>query len=172
LTTRAAAETLPVFLGDGAKAMSVRAIMTAEPLTLRADETIGHAVELLLQHRFIVLPVVDDRDCYLGQFDVWDLLGLLLPKAATLDKHLLPDLKFVADNLPELQARLGGLRDQPVGPIARPDLPLLRPDTPVTEALLQFYRHRSPLPVVEEGGRLVGILSYWDAIAAVAGHRG
>jgi CBS domain-containing protein len=152
--------------------MSVRAIMTAEPLTLRADETIGRAVDLLLQHRFIVLPVVDDKGCYLGEFDVWDLLGLLLPKAATLD-DLLPDLKFVADNLPELQARLGGLRDKPVGSVARKSLPLLRPDTPVTEALLQFYRLRSPLPVVdEETGRLIGILSYWDVIAAVAGRRG
>jgi CBS domain-containing protein len=152
--------------------MSVRSIMTAEPLTLRADETIGRAVELMLEHRYIVLPVVDANSSHLGEFDVWDLLGLLLPKAATLNS-MLPDLKFVADNLPELQAKLGEISGRPVGEMARPNLPVLRPDTSVIEALLQFYRHRSPLPVVEEkSGRLVGILSYWDVVAAVAGPRG
>ncbi len=149
--------------------MSVRAIMTANPLTLRADDSIGHAVELLIANRFILLPVVDADQCYLGDFDVWDVLGLLLPRAATLD-HLLPDLKFIGDSLPALQAKLGAMRDQPVGAHARTDLPKLDPDTPVVEAVLLFYRNRSPLPVVDKtSGRLVGVLSYWDALAAVAG---
>jgi CBS domain-containing protein len=173
LTSFPTAERLPdCWPSWGTVAMSVRSIMTTKPLTLRADETVGRAVELMLEHRYIVLPVVDANSCHLGEFDVWDLLGLLLTKAATLNR-MLPDLKFVADNLPELQAKLDEMRDLPVGDVARLNLPVLRPDTPVTEALLQFYRHRSPLPVVEEeSGRLVGILSYWDVIAAVAGQRG
>jgi hypothetical protein len=42
----------------------------------------------------------------------------------------------------------------------------------VIEALLHFYRHRSTLPVVDKTtGRLLGVLSYWDALAAVAGKK-
>jgi CBS domain-containing protein len=56
--------------------------------------------------------------------------------------------------------------------LARPDLPVLRPDTPVVESLLLLYRNRSALPVVDEAtGRLAGVLSYWDALAAIAGKR-
>jgi CBS domain-containing protein len=47
---------------------------------------------------------------------------------------------------------------------------VLRPDLSPVEALLLFYRNRSTLPVVEEGsGKLVGVLSYWDALAAISG---
>ena len=64
---------------------------------------------------------------YTGVFDMWDLLALLLPKAATLD-DLVPDLGFLGDDLPALQAKLTEIGGQPVGPLARPDLPLLEPD--------------------------------------------
>ena len=53
----------------------------------------------------------------------------------------------------------------------RTDLPVLRPDTPIVEALLLFYRERSTLPVVEAAsGRLLGVLSYWDALSAITGN--
>lgn len=152
-----------------ATAMTVRSIMTAAPPTLRADDTVGAAVDLLLGKRQILIPVIDADRRYLGEFDVWDLLGLLLPKAATLD-GLVPDLGFIADDLPGLREKFAALRGQPVGPLARTNLPHLDPDMPVTEALLLFYRHRSALPVVDKAdGRLLGVLSYWDALAAVAG---
>lgn len=148
--------------------MTVSSIMTADPVTLRAHDRVGTAVDLLLGRRFLLLPVVDGDSRYLGEFDLWDLLSLLLPKAATLDK-LVPDLRFIADDLPGLREKFANQRDRPIGPLARTSLPHLAPDTPVTEALLLFYRHRSALPVVDAAGRLVGVLSYWDALAAIAG---
>jgi CBS domain-containing protein len=151
--------------------MTVRSIMTADPLTLRADDSVARAAELMLGHRYLILPVVDANDRYVGVFDMWDLLGLLLPKAATLD-DLVPDLGFLGDDLPGLQARLGEIGKQPVGPFARPDLPALKPTMSVTEALLLFYRNRSALPVVDEATkRVVGVLSYWDVLAAIAKDR-
>jgi len=94
-----------------------------------------------------------------------------LPKAATLD-DLVPNLSFLGDDLPALQQRMKDIGSQPVGPLARPDLPLLRPDMSPVEALLLFYRHRSTLPVVDEAsGKLVGVMSYWDALAAISGRK-
>ena len=148
--------------------MTVRSIMTADPLTLRADDTVARATELMLRHHYMILPVVDGQHRYLGVFDIWDLLALLLPKAATLD-HLVPDLGFLGDDLPSLQAKLRELGEQSVGPLARPDLPVLEPEMPVIEALLLFFRNRSALPVINGDNRLIGVLSYWDALAAIAG---
>lgn len=150
-----------------ATAMSVRSIMTAKPLTLRSDDTVARAAELMLSHRYLILPVVDGNGRCAGMFDMWDLLALLLPKAATLD-HLVPDLGFLGDDLPGLQAKLKEIGSQPVGPLARPDLPLLKPEMPVVEALLLSYRNRTTLPVVDENNRVIGVLSYWDVLAAIA----
>lgn len=151
--------------------MACRSFMTPDPLTLTADDSVGAAAGQLLSHRYIILPVVAAGSRYIGLFGVFELLGLLLPKAATLD-DLVPDLAFLPDDLALLQNRLGELAREPVGPHVRTDLPVLRPETPIIEALLLFHRHRSTLPVVaEEGGKLVGVLSYWDAVAALTGNR-
>ena len=148
-------------------AMTVRSIMTAKPLTLRSDDTVARAAELMLSHRYLILPVVDAQGRCAGMFDMWDLLALLLPKAATLG-GLVPDLSFLGDDLPSLQAKLTEVGNQPVGPLARPDLPLLKPDMPVIEALLLSYRNPTTLPVVDENNCVIGVLSYWDILAAVA----
>jgi CBS domain-containing protein len=147
--------------------MTVQSIMTAKPPTLRADDTVARAATLMLRRRYLVLPVVDADGRCTGVFDMWDLLALLLPKAATLD-HLVPDLGFLGDDLPSLQAKLQEVGGEPVGPLARPDLPLLKPDMPVVEAVLLLYRNRTTLPVVDADNRVVGVLSYWDALAAIA----
>jgi CBS domain-containing protein len=151
-----------------ATAMTVRSIMTPNPLTLRSDDTVARAAELMLAHRYLILPVVDAGGRCAGMFDMWDLLTLLLPKVATLDAELVPDLGFLGDDLPGLQAKLKEVGGQPVGPLARPDLPLLKPDTPVVEALLLSYRNRTTLPVVDQNNCVIGVLSYWDVLAAIA----
>ena len=147
--------------------MTVQSIMTAKPLTLRSSNTVARAAELMLAHRYLILPVVDDAGRCAGMFDMWDLLALLLPKVATLD-DLVPDLRFLGDDLPSLQAKLKEVGGQPVGPLARPDLPLLKPEMPVIEALLLLFRNRTTLPVVDADNCVIGVLSYWDALAAIA----
>ncbi len=151
--------------------MTCRAIMTPHPQTLRAEDTVGEAARRLLAGRFHMLPVVDAEGRYVGSFGVFGLIGLLLPRAATLNA-LVPDLGFMADDHAALQRRLGELAQEPVGRHMRTDLPVLRPETSIVEALLLFYRKRFTLPVVDEAtGRLLGIVSPWDALAAIAkGH--
>lgn len=145
--------------------------MMPNPLALRGGDTVGAAARQLVEHRFVNMPVVDDRRRYLGMFGVFDLLALLLPTGAALD-HLVLDLGFMADDVSGLQQKLAGMDRQPIAGLARTDLPVLRPETAIVEALLLFYRSRSSLAVVDErSGELLGILSYWDALAALLGRR-
>lgn len=151
--------------------MIVRAIMTPDPLTVGIDDSIGRAAELIFSKRFVNLPIVEAGGRYRAMFGVFELVGLLLPPGATIAR-LVPDLEFIAENMPDLMAKLSAMKADPVGPHGRADLPLLKPDTPILEALLLFHRHRSSLPVVDPAdGKLIGILSYWDAVGAVAGRR-
>jgi CBS domain-containing protein len=151
--------------------MAVRTIMTPDPLTLSAGDTIGRAAELILSKRFVNLPIVHGDGGYRAMFGVFELVGLLLPPGV-ITGRLAPDLEFIPENMPDLAAKLATMRDQPVGPHGRADLPVLKPDAPIVEALLLFHRHRSSLPVVDPATRrLIGILSYWDAVGAVAGRQ-
>lgn len=151
--------------------MACSEIMTSNPVTLRGSDTVAQAAATLMEKRWIILPVVDETGSYLGLFGAFELLRILLPKAATLD-HLLPDLGFMADNLPALQDRFAEHEGEPVGSHLRTDLPVLHPDTPVVEALLQQFRARSTLPVVDKAtNQLLGVVSYWDALAAITNRR-
>ena len=93
--------------------------------------------------------------------------GLRLAAEKTYDIALI-DIKMPGVDGLELQAKLKEIGGQPVGPLARADLPLLKPETPVVEALLLLYRNRTTLPVVDENDCVIGVLSYWDALAAIA----
>jgi CBS domain-containing protein len=148
--------------------MTCRTLMSRNPATLRPDDTVADAARRIAERKRLTLPVVEPDGCYVGLFGVPELLGLLLPAAAA--EGLLPDLAFLSDDTRALRERLAGRADEPVGPLAATDLPVLRPDTPLVEGLFLMRKHRSPLPVVaEEDGKLLGLLSFWEALEAVRG---
>jgi CBS domain-containing protein len=102
-------------------------------------------------------------------FGIYDLMGLLIPKVA-LAGGLMPNLRFMGDDPEELRAKFREVSSRPIGEVAERDMPILHPDTPEIEALRLFCLERTTLPVVERGTRkLVGIVSYWDAVRAVTG---
>jgi CBS domain-containing protein len=144
-------------------------MMTANPRTALESETVGEAARLLVEERHNNLPVVDANGTLIGMFGIYDLMGLLIPKVA-LAGGLMPNLRFMSDNPEELRAKFREVSARPIGDVAERDMPVLYPDTPEIEALRLFCRERTTLPVVErETKKLVGIVSYWDAVRAVTG---
>lgn len=149
--------------------MTCGAIMTREPKSVREDETIGRAAQDILSNRYINLPVVDAKGRLVGLFGIYDLLGLLVPRVAVIG-NLLPNLRFMSDDLGELHKKFASLKNSPVRRAVNREAASVYPDTPVVEALRLFCRNHMTIPVVERGsGKLVGMVSYWDAAAAVIG---
>ena len=149
--------------------MSCAAIMTAEPLTLKESDSVRHAAKALIGHHYINLPVVDGEGRFLGMFGIYDLLGLLVPRVA-LAGDLIPNLRFVGDDPKELRARFEAVQAKTVGETCDRQAVVLHPDTPEVEAIRLFCLRHTSLAVAErETGKLLGIVSYWDAIAAIAG---
>lgn len=147
--------------------MTCDAMMMKEPLTAREDETVGEASQKLIAHHYINLPVVDGAGKFLGMFGIYDLLSLLVPRVA-LAGGLLPNLRFISDDPEDLRSRYREIRSRVVGQVADREPIVLHPDTPEIEALRLFCRHHTTLAVVERGSRkLVGIVSYWDAIRSL-----
>ena len=147
--------------------MTCAAIMTAKPLTVTESDSVGAAAEALIRHTYINLPVVDAENRFIGMFGIYELLGLLVPRVA-LAGDLLPNLRFVGDDPAALRKKFAEMKAQPVGEWCDRAAVTLHPDTPMIEALRLFCRRHTTLAVVaRETQKLVGIVSYWDAIAAL-----
>jgi CBS-domain-containing membrane protein len=149
--------------------MTCGAIMTQTPLFAREDETVGQATGRLIQHRYINLPVVNGDGRLLGMFGIHDLFSLVIPKVA-LAGGLLSNLRFMGDDAEALRQRFREVALRKVGEVADRDARVLYPDTPQIEALRLFCQQHTTLAVVERDTRkLLGIVSYWDALCAVTG---
>ena len=149
--------------------MDCAAIMTKNPLTVREDETVGCAAEMLIANRYTNLPVVDAKGGYVGMFGIHDLLCLLVPRVA-LAGDLLPNLRFLGDDPEQMRRRFADVKARRLGDAADRNAATLAPNTPEVEAIRLFCQKHTSLAVAErETGKVVGIVSYWDAIRAISG---
>lgn len=149
--------------------MTCGAIMTEAPLTAREDETVGEATRRLIESRYINLPVVDADSRLVGMFGIYDLFSLIIPRVA-LAGGLLPNLRFMGDGAEDLRQRFREIAPRKVGEVADRDARVLHPDTPQIEALRLFCQQHTTLTVVErETRKLLGIVTYWDAVCTLTG---
>lgn len=149
--------------------MSCREVMTTDLPTLREGDSVWHALQVLTDHNYGGLPVVDDSGRYVGMLRVRDLLALTLPKVVTSDTREHMDLAFVQDSIGDLRARLNSLAKSPIKKYVSTDTPVLNPGTSLVETLLLLYRRRSILPVVDPGThKLLGVVTMLNALSRIA----
>ncbi|MBY0429701.1 MAG: CBS domain-containing protein [Rhodospirillales bacterium] len=150
--------------------MTCRSIMISSPAVLHCADTVGKAASILLDTALPGLPVVDDDGILLGVLTRHRLLGLVLPRVATLDIGI-EDLSFLRETLDDLSGRWQEVAGEPIR--LHLDLPpVATPDTSLSEALLLLYRGEAMLPVVEnKGGKLAGIVSARHLLSLLAGGR-
>ena len=132
--------------------MKVEEIMTADPVTIRATATVRDALEILREEDIRHLPVMKE-DELVGVLSDRDMRSFMLP------------LDMEAENPSAALARL----DCSVGDVVQDDVLSVSPETEVTELIdIMIDQKIGALPVCEEpDGRLVGIVSYIDALKAV-----
>ena len=157
--------------------MACLEIMEADPPVLLGTDTVGKAVSVLLERRYLALPVVDASRRYLGLFAKSRLFGLMLPSIVALEDLLpkiaqLTDLAYLSDDMDDLRERFAALRDRPVADFADREAPTLKPDSPLMEAVLLVYRTRNFVPVVDPvSKRLIGVVSTWHILAQLEGSK-
>jgi CBS-domain-containing membrane protein len=146
-------------------------IMDANPIVLQTEDTIGTAIDMLLKHRVLALPVVDGNGVYQGLFAKSRLFGLLFPVLGSIEEllpqmALLTDIGAAPDKLSEIKERLRSLADALVGTYADKTVPTLQPESPILAAIMLVYRVRNFVPVVDpDSGKLLGVVSTWGALA-------
>ena len=118
--------------------LTVANVMTNSVVSIRPDQTIDEAFDLFLRHAVSGLPVVDDYGNLVGILSERDLMGLLSEPDTAVDQVV-----HYATGHPLT----------------------VKPLTPLLEAIDLMLAHPyRRLPVVDDDGRLVGVVSRRDLI--------
>lgn len=132
--------------------MFVSRSMTRRVVTIRPEETVFEAQELMSRHKVRHLPVVDGEDKLVGIVSDRDI------------RSALPYQYFKDGIGPEERQKLGELR---VKDIMTREVITITPAYTIQDALLLIQNAKvGALPVVDEEGRLKGILSVRDLLRA------
>lgn len=135
--------------------MLVKDVMTREPVTVRVDTPVKEAATILSERQITALPVVDGTGRLRGVVSEADLLR----DAFTRDprSHLIPDSGEIRD------------RAKAVADVMTPHAITVHESTDAADAAeLMTSTSIKSLPVVDERGHLVGIISRSDLIAVRA----
>jgi CBS domain-containing protein len=116
---------------------SVKDVMTSNPCTIDADQTVAYAARMLKQENVGIAPIVEGNR----------LVGTLT------DRDIV--VRIVADGRDPQMVK--------VREVASTDLVTVDPQQDLDEALRLMASHQvRRLPVVEEDGRVVGVLAQAD----------
>ncbi|MCN4145138.1 MAG: CBS domain-containing protein [Thiohalomonas sp.] len=154
--------------------MTATTIMSTNVVTLKPDDTIADALQLMCKHAVHNLPVLDNDGTFLGLFSLRRLSRELLPKAAKLNESsLLMHINFMPDDTDELLRRLTKLGQKPVSSLLEKagKLRLCHPDTTLPELLQLLFESPISLPVVVVEGKkkkLAGMVSNWDVLTKLS----
>jgi CBS domain-containing protein len=126
-------------------AKSIRTAMTSNPCSIDAGKSVAYATKMMRDEDVGIAPIVEgDR-----------LVGVLTDRDVA--------VRVVAEGLDPERVK--------VSEVASRDVVTLDPDEDLDEALRLMARHQvRRLPVVEEDGRLVGVVAQAD-VARTTGER-
>lgn len=137
--------------------MSIQQIPLAPPIYITPDHSALDALQLLIEFKFNHLPVCLDSK-FLGLLSINDLLLQAIPTSAKINGGL-TDLSFAGDALGLLSSMLDQLKLLNAGSIMHSPAVTLPENCPLLEAALLLSKNDSPLPVLNEQGKLLGMLS-------------
>lgn len=151
-----------------ASELPVTDIMTADVLTLSRDDSLEAAIESLSRRGISGAPVVDDRGRLAGLLDDSDLLlseaRIHAPSAIEILGAYIP----VPGTFKRFEEEVRHALGRTVGDLMDPDPPSV-PSTATVEdvATIMVERNVSRVPVVDDDGVVVGIVSRGDLVASL-----
>jgi CBS domain-containing protein len=143
--------------------MKAHDVMTWGAISVGPNESVTRAVQLMLQNKISGLPVVDDKDEFVGIVTEGDFLrrgelGTQRQRSRWLEFLLGPG---------RLAAEYVQASGQKVAQVMTREAKTITPETPLEDVVRLMERHRvKRLPVVQDG-KLVGIVSRADLLHAL-----
>lgn len=150
-------------LKEGLPDVRVSEVMRRTVATVHADSPLTDVVELLLDKDFTAVPVTDEQGKVIGMVSDSDLLtrgGM----AVTISLKRATDPEFVRELHQSLESP-----GRKVSEVMTREIVTVGPEVHLGQAArLMVERHLKRLPVVDENGKLVGILGRLDVLNTIA----
>ncbi|MCL6591871.1 MAG: DUF190 domain-containing protein [Firmicutes bacterium] len=134
-----------------------REIMTHPVITIKEEQHLPEAVHLMIKHHLKRLPAVNDQNVLVGMLSRVDVFKTITKQAP---------------RWPALKARnveitnITSLKD-----IMEREMHTVKPDTPLTEVIEMITSSEiQRVAVVDQTGRLLGLISDFDLLPLIAGH--
>ena len=148
--------------------MKVRDYMTADVISVDRTANVAEIASLLKKHRITGVPVLDAEKRLLGLVTHEELINIFIPHYL----HMFDELAFL-DDLGEIEAQTMA-EIEPTLFLAEDvmvtDLITATPETSVMKvAALMLNRKLVLVPVVDNEGRVVGVMSRNDVSSALTG---
>ncbi len=144
--------------------MKIKSCMKRNVVSIPIDSSIGEAARVMVNKHVGILPVVDDQNKPVGIIHMRDLLTLELPDFI----DLIEDLDFVHDfGVVETTRPSLDKLDQPVDSIMQPVNTIEEDSGLIRCYALMINDDLYDLPVTDDTGQLVGIVSRVDIGTAV-----
>lgn len=149
--------------------MLVRDIMTKEVMTVTASTSVNDVAKLMGQRDITGLPVVDDQQHVVGIITELDLIvrntRLEMPRFI----EVLDWGKIPLERPSHLRERLKHMLGTEARDVMTSKVTTIGPEASIEELAELMVRARvNPVPVIDEGGRLIGIVSRADLIDMMA----
>jgi CBS domain-containing protein len=147
---------------------TVADVMSHDPIVVRSETSLNEAIKILAERRISGLPVVDDKDKLVGIISETDLMWQetgVTPPAYIMFLDSVIYLQNPATYERDLHKALG----QTVGEVMSKDPITISPEKSLKQAARVMHDksvHR--LPVLNESGQVIGILTRGDIIRAMA----
>jgi CBS domain-containing protein len=147
---------------------TVADVMSHDPIVVRSETSLNEAIKILAERRISGLPVVDDKDKLVGIISETDLMWQetgVTPPAYIMFLDSIIYLQNPATYERDLHKVLG----QTVGEVMSKDPITISPEKTLKQAARVMHDksvHR--LPVLDESGQVIGILTRGDIVRAMA----
>lgn len=140
--------------------LTVRDLMSTHLTTVAPTATVGSALDLMFENKILALPVVEHERC-VGIVTSTDLVVLI---RAT-DKLLRSDYPHYDDCLWAVELIQSKLDQDPIREIMSEVVLTTSPETAVDQVAAQMLSELiHHVPVVDDQGKLVGVLSSFDFV--------
>jgi len=148
--------------------MKVREHMTSDVITVHRTANVAEIAKLLARHRITGVPVIDVDGRLAGVVTHEELMNIFVPHYLSMfdDLAFLDDLGAIeAQTMAEIEPTLFLAED-----IMMTDPVTVRPETSVMKvAALMVNRKLVFVPVVDDDGRVVGVVTRSDVSSAFTG---
>lgn len=151
---------------------TVADVMSHDPIVVQPNTPLSEAIQILAKNRISGLPVVDPSGKLVGVISETDLMWQ--ETGATPPAYImLLDSVIYLENPARYERELHKALGQTVGEVMTKDPVTVKPNKPLREAAqLMHERSTHRLPVLDDGGRVVGMLTRGDIIRFMAAHPG